>query len=234
MADSASKDGSGQENDSDEGYESVPKPSKTIAPRAPDLVVEETFQPVLEPQPREDQDAEMEDMPQIAEPDLPGADEQAPLPDVSDSDWLRSRTSRLLDLQEDDVEEIDGVKKGPGDIEGSRAQEAALSKSAAPAQPEPEDISRPPPIEDPAKAKGASKQGKDAVPEGEDPDVAKVKAHGRLFVRNLPYDMSEESLRNQFESFGSLEEVRFNACFSFRTLAMMNAWQGYLMLCKRR
>ena len=35
----------------------------------------------------------------------------------------------------------------------------------------------------------------------------KIREHGRLFIRNLPFKTTEDALRERFSSFGPLEEV---------------------------
>ena len=110
---------------------------------------------------------------------------------ASDTDWLRSRTSRLLDLL--DEEGLEDTRK-EGEIE---------------IQP---DVSPPLAFEDhedqAAPAQTASEQSVQAgLVLTRDSDDNSNKSD-RLFVRNLSYEASEESLEQLFSSFGPVKEVR--------------------------
>lgn len=109
--------------------------------------------------------------------------------DATDDDWLRSRTSRLLDLVDPD---------DPG-----FATRVAPSVPAAVSAPEPQ---KSPP--------DATKLDLDGVNEdlpvqvGSSEDVAKlVEKTSRLFLRNLSYNVTEDDIREHFAKFGNLEEV---------------------------
>jgi len=51
--------------------------------------------------------------------------------------------------------------------------------------------------------------------EGDKPDpiIEAIKTNGRLFVRNLPYTATEDDLREHFQPFGALEEVRLEISY---------------------
>lgn len=116
---------------------------------------------------------------------------------VSDADWLRSRTSRVLDFVEDD-EEAPTRSKIPQENTGS-------GDAIEPAEEQPE-------------ASKSSDEELDVAPTEKD----KIRQTGRLFLRNLHYDVTEDELRAHFEKSGALEEVRL-IMFSFLiTFAMMN------------
>ena len=109
---------------------------------------------------------------------------------VSDADWLRSRTSRLLGLMDDhDVQ----IMAPPED--------APAEKS---------DLSDVPELVKDHKVFDAS------IQTDEDVDVERAILenetvdNGRLFVRNLTYTITEEDLRKHFEDrgYGAIEEVR--------------------------
>ena len=127
---------------------------------------------------------------------------------VSDADWLRSRTSRLLGLEDDKDESA----KPPVEVEeGLSSNEVAgndVRRKDTPKSPEPH---------------GDEHHGQN-VDEEEQGDAVEnaARATGRLFLRNLPYDVSEDDLRSLFQSFGSLQEVRKRHSspfsFSFRFL----------------
>ncbi|KAF2751185.1 RNA-binding domain-containing protein [Sporormia fimetaria CBS 119925] len=108
---------------------------------------------------------------------------------VSDADWLRSRTNRVLDLVNDDLESPRPVKPVQG----------------AP-QPEPS----------PVKKDGTDEMEVD-IPE-EVPKVAdvtvqapsetdKIRETGRLYIRNLHYDTARDDLYEHFSKYGPLEEI---------------------------
>jgi len=119
----------------------------------------------------------MEDVKGLAE------DDQGPL---NDADWLRSRTNRVLDFVEDDEVPQPTKPLAPKVAEAREAAPAAITTPAAAEQPDWE-IS-------PAAAASVSESDK-------------VRETGRLFLRNLNFDVSEDDLREHFSQYGALEEV---------------------------
>jgi multiple RNA-binding domain-containing protein 1 len=115
---------------------------------------------------------------------------------VSDTDWLRSKTSRLLGLlDEDEQAEFDSAAQQKPD---PSPQPAALLKA---------DVQQ-------------SNDGKTAVEssteaEEVDTNIENIRLSSRLFVRNLPYDASESDLEPVFSKFGKVEEVRIILPFSY-------------------
>ncbi|KAI9771137.1 MAG: Multiple RNA-binding domain-containing protein 1 [Geoglossum simile] len=109
---------------------------------------------------------------------------------VSDVDWLRSRTSRLLGLQ-DNVEDL-----GPTEIRYASADTNSHSETGETRQ-------GPLELTEGLEEENAEERG------GGDRDAALevINASRRLFVRNLSYGATEDDLRDQFSPFGSLEEV---------------------------
>jgi multiple RNA-binding domain-containing protein 1 len=107
---------------------------------------------------------------------------------VTDADWLRSRTNRVLDLVEDDD---DIPPPPPVAKEDTNMTEDQPEAEAEVAQPE--------------AVPAEEAQDEDAAPTEED----KVRQTGRLFLRNLHYDITEDDIREQFAKFGTLEEVGF-------------------------
>ncbi|KAB8446244.1 hypothetical protein FH972_025226 [Carpinus fangiana] len=106
---------------------------------------------------------------------------------IDDMDWMRSRTSRLLGLVDDDEE-----------------QKVSLLRSQAPAEAENErprivQELTPPPEDGPA----SGKEDCENVPS----EINTIRESGRLFLRNLPYTAQEEDLRQLFEQKGALQEV---------------------------
>lgn len=113
---------------------------------------------------------------------------------ASDADWLRSRTSRLLGLMDDDdvhftalPEDHPTEKRGLSEVP-ELVKEGSLSDASAQTDEEPE-------------VKGATLENQ-AV------------RNGRLFVRNLTYTTTEEDLRKHFEDrgHGTIEEVSPGLC----------------------
>ena len=113
-------------------------------------------------------------------------------PVASDEDWLRSRTSRLLGLQ-DDSEALMPRTPVVGADSNSRQRSPTTKTANAAAQAE---------VESDCHAYPSM-----PTPKADNEDAALES--GRLFVRNLAYAANEEELRYFFESqdFGPIEEV---------------------------
>lgn len=116
---------------------------------------------------------------------------------LSDADWLRSRTNRVLDFVEDD--------------------EPAPATSQPPIQAAPAPTPTPTPVQLPIPefAAQSDEAEQHEAPLEEVPnsaEVEKIRDTGRLYLRNLHYEVTEDELRQHFAKYGSLEEV---SCFSF-------------------
>lgn len=113
--------------------------------------------------------------------------------DATDDDWLRSRTNRLLDLVDPDdlpkSQPLSDAKGGPTQQAGTG--EDALSPHHNVADAESSDTPQPP-----------AASGKKESP------IEAISRTARLFVRNLAYSATEDDLRECFEKFGNIEEVR--------------------------
>jgi hypothetical protein len=121
--------------------------------------------------------------------DIPDNAAAQPVSGLDDDDWLRSRTSRLLDLV--DPDEIP-IPTAPISMDGPAiVQEEASALDLDP--PQEADLE------------------KENEAETLDPEIEKIRVNGRLFVRNLPYSATEDDLRKHFESYGNLEEVRVHS-----------------------
>ncbi|EGX91287.1 pre-rRNA processing protein Mrd1, putative [Cordyceps militaris CM01] len=126
---------------------------------------------------------------------------------ATDDDWLRSRTSRLLDLVDpDDISHAAPIEKAEGD--SSAGQEVGNDKEA------------------PHSEEDGTRDGQDPLPpQGQDKDSAAeaIAKTSRLFVRNLPYSATEDDLREEFEKFGGVDEVHLpiNAQGTSKGFAMM-------------
>jgi len=128
--------------------------------------------------------------------DEPGPATTVGGPEVSDADWLRSRTSRLLGLENDG--QVDGGVVE--DLEGS-AHDGIIPEVEQ--QPEVPNIPVP----------KVQEEEQDASSQENGPTAA-IKQSGRLFVRNLPYNVTEDDLREHFMGTGSPQEVRVSGlCF---------------------
>ncbi|KAL8630021.1 hypothetical protein Q9189_004273 [Teloschistes chrysophthalmus] len=117
-------------------------------------------------------------------------------PAATDDDWLRSRTSRLLGLIDDDEEDlpthkvaVDAVKAQQSEALDVNNKEAGLQSPSANARPNSENV-------------------QPAEPETLQNEATATTAN-RLFIRNLPYTATEDDLQQFFESQGRghIEEV---------------------------
>lgn len=190
------------EDASDDEYQVISKKAKT-APVQVDSPVNEQPTPAEQiPShvgPSGDADDVLEDAQEIPVP------EQGP---VSDADWLRSKTNRVLELVENDelpADTLPSVKPAPTKptVEQSSQTNDAVDESQS--QPAAEDNAE-----------------KDAPVEEEED---RVRETGRLYVRNLHYEVTEDELRQQFSKHGALEEVSA-FLFHFLLHAMMNVKIG--------
>ena len=181
--------------ESDGEYEAIPKKARAKSPPKP-VVLPEAAVAVVSA-----------DVPMQVDEIMAEASGKA----VTDDEWLRSRTNRLLDLVD------------PNDI--------VIEQGA---QPMPmTDVAEQPLINQP------ERPNKDELPvpetleveeieeEQEDATIEAIRSSGRLFVRNLAYTATEQDLREHFEQYGSLEEVRMHFIIvSFVYAFMMNIQIG--------
>ncbi|ODH29897.1 hypothetical protein ACO22_03662 [Paracoccidioides brasiliensis] len=126
--------------------------------------------------------------------------EEAP---KSDMDWLRSRTSRLLGLvEEEDDDDGSAVTPQVREIEASddSDHEIVMGRNC-PESPLPRQNETPNPSDD---------------KEPFDANIGLLRETGRLFVRNLPYNTSESDLEPLFVSFGKIDEARIHVAFDTR------------------
>ncbi|ODM24009.1 Multiple RNA-binding-containing protein 1 [Aspergillus cristatus] len=119
---------------------------------------------------------------------------ETPAEPVSDSDWLRSKTSRLLGLlDEDEQAEFD-----------AKPEEKPASPVTAHVD------QRPTPVEEAieeSEPQDTEMAETEEQAEEHDPNVEHVRNSARLFVRNLPYDTTEADLEPTFSPFGKIEEI---------------------------
>lgn len=112
---------------------------------------------------------------------------------ASDMDWMRSRTSRLLGLVDDDEDE---------NISTMRPRSLSPAVPAEETEHEPAIVKEEKETEPVPAITAAGIQPEDVTA-----DVVAIQASGRLFLRNLAYTVTEEELRACFAPFGTLEEV---------------------------
>ncbi|KYK54672.1 putative MRD1 [Drechmeria coniospora] len=129
--------------------------------------------------------------------------------DATDDDWLRSRTSRLLDLVDpDDLMTDTAPRPQQGSVEQDTGNDRGTSHSS-------DELMR-----DVAHDAAAAS----AVEEiATDDAVEAISKTSRLFVRNLAYSTTEGDIRDAFEKFGHLQEVHLptNAAGSIKGFALV-------------
>lgn len=184
----------GQEDQSDEEYEAVPKKSKR-ARVEPDAQPRPSSRDASNNDPPEQVDAKKDDS---AVEEGQEDEDGSPKPTTSDADWARSKTSRLLGLLDDDEEEESHLAEASVD---SDLDEEVAEKGASRGQGSAPESSMPTPPSDDKADEVESEKVVNA-------DIETVRSSMRLFVRNLPYDVKEEDLEAEFASYGNLEEVR--------------------------
>ncbi|KAF7591956.1 Multiple RNA-binding domain-containing protein 1 [Aspergillus hancockii] len=124
------------------------------------------------------------------EPEEPAAEAEEQQP-VSDADWLRSKTSRLLGLLGDD--------EGQAEFESAPQTPAEpVADVKADTDNEEATVSRPEAETETAKPT--------KIPEV-DINIENIRLSARLFVRNLHYDTKEPDLEPLFAPFGKVEEI---------------------------
>lgn len=180
-------------DESDDEYQVIAKKPKTV--ETPKETGEDS-QPALKTtpvNPTEENPAEHLD---TAMPDVPDA-AAADQPPATDDDWLRSKTNRLLDLVEDD--------------------DVPVAPSSAPSKPAPQKRDSPVVVEEqaePAQPVQESAPLADTASSEED----KIRETGRLYLRNLHFEVAEEDIKNHFSKYGSLDEVSLTHLFPMISL----------------
>lgn len=169
------------EADSDSEYETVPKKVKNTTQTGPMPVKEspsgqDTVQvdSAAEGQSIANESADADNAPQDTA--------------MTDADWLRSRTSRLLGLAEEEEDATSKVVDDGSDTEEIIMEQKASQQDNTASAPDGQTLE----VEEPC------------VDEAEE----KIRTSLRLYLRNLSYKVLEDDLRTSFASFGNLEEVR--------------------------
>ncbi|PHH77477.1 hypothetical protein CDD80_541 [Ophiocordyceps camponoti-rufipedis] len=134
------------------------------------------------------------------------SDRKGPATEATDDDWLRSRTSRLLDLVE--PEDLTN-HSAPRPADGVATQDMDVCRDSVHSS---EQVTH-------------DTVGGDAdmseITNGDPVDA--ISKTSRLFVRNLPYDATEDDIRDTFDKFGALQEVHVptNAAGSGKGFALV-------------
>ncbi|KAF2839370.1 RNA-binding domain-containing protein [Patellaria atrata CBS 101060] len=174
-----------EDGDSDSEYEVVPKKSKN----ASTSISNTTSVGQAISSTNQDQENDQANPPAIPDEEVPTVVPRDT--SQSDADWLRSKTSRLLELDD-----------GYSGAEGTRVS-MSQDKDTGPAE-EMRNIAVALPNQDTLEETGpATAISTDQVKTESDTN----KDTGRLFLRNLPYTVTEDDLREYFNAFGSLDEV---------------------------
>lgn len=147
-----------------------------------------------------DVDTDMKDMSKTVTQDGQVADVEAPQEErpLTDEEWLRSRTSRTLDLT-DNVEEhlarltTAAEKPSQADLVGHNTSVSAEISAEV-------DVPSVTVTEEEV-------ENQTVESEESDPIIEEISKTRRLFLRNLPNTTIEEDLWQAFEPFGELEEV---------------------------
>ncbi|KAK4105737.1 hypothetical protein N658DRAFT_513115 [Parathielavia hyrcaniae] len=166
--------------ESDEEYEDIPaRHPKRPAQEAPSHV-DTTAAPAFE----------AEFPPPVLNPqdEPPGGVPQVSV-DATDDDWLRSRTSRLLDLVDPDDPEF-SARASPS---------VPIAAPTSESQDRPHDGGA-------AASVGVSSESASAQHGGSQDAAKLVERTSRLFLRNLSYNVTEDDIRQHFSRFGTLEE----------------------------
>ena len=183
-----------QENTQTEELSPHPKKAKTEKPPVAERAQQP--EPMVIDRSGEEENQEESEQNNSAEPEA----EAAP---VSDADWLRSKTSRLLGLlDEEEQDEFDQHKaEAPADSDSP-------SSSAGDKSPPVGSESRIEAIENIVPNMTDVDSEPQGAPEApEDPNLDLIRNSARLFLRNLAYDTTEADLQPLFERFGKIEEV---------------------------
>ena len=180
------------EDESDDEYQVIAKKAKTVS-EPTELLVDEAPIPKGDPITEVERAAANADEPMEDVQHEPAA-EQGP---VSDADWLRSRTNRVLELVEDDED--------PSTVH---------SDKLPPSQPKADEHASPEATEEPVQPQEPreppEEHVEDAAPSEEEEN--KIRETGRLYLRNLHFEVTEDELREQFSKHGALEEVSTLFC----------------------
>lgn len=135
--------------------------------------------------------------------------DEVPAAAVSDADWARSRTSRLLGLLDDAEDDVGTATRQQDDhMSGASDNESEMPTKGLDRPQNDGDATHSmptPPSDDHEPAAGVL-----------DVEESAVRSSMRLFLRNLPYDVRREDLEAEFAPFGDIEEVSSPGPFLYR------------------
>lgn len=112
-------------------------------------------------------------------------------PNFTDTDWLRSKTSRLFGLDDDEE-----------DLERNPHLDANMHRPVA----KDEAHQDPVPEQESAVVAETNPSGDEDQPRALS-DADQIRDSGRLFLRNLPFNANVDEIRATFSPYGELEEV---------------------------
>lgn len=180
------------ETKGDEAYEPIAKKQKKSKTYTQEPTIDHTSEPEAVTPEKVDQDETTQDRKE-GTPEL-----VTEIPAASDADWLRSRTSRLLGLVDDDDALV--TPASWQDEETPKALDHTMPR-------EPEAKNN---LDAGVQTDEEAQQTEPAVLAAPSHDIqASPTSNGRIFVRNLTYSTTEQDLRHHFEGrdYGTIEEV---------------------------
>lgn len=188
-----------EDNSVTEELPSHPKKARTQEPA-----------PKEQPQPMVVDSAEDEGKESPAQEETEAQEEAGP---VSDADWLRSKTSRLLGLLDEDEQDDFETQKVEEPAEPPRRTNIE-SRNAAIENIGTENVMTEPATNDDDVVEDIpDREEQEPI---DDQNIDLIRASARLFLRKLAYDIKEDDLQPLFAPYGKLEEVSIlSFLFSF-------------------
>lgn len=135
-------------------------------------------------------DEDVQPVPEKDEEEQEAQQENQPQAPASDSDWLRSKTSRLLGLLDEDEQVAFEQPAAPVDDKPAAESDVDMPNAPSPEKPA---------VNDSEKATTAAEV---------DTNIENIRISARLFIRNLSYETRESDLEPLFSPFGKIEEVK--------------------------
>ncbi|KAJ5309522.1 ABC transporter N-terminal [Penicillium atrosanguineum] len=131
---------------------------------------------------------------------------------VSDADWLRSKTSRLLGLLDEDEQTDFETHKVEEPVEPPRRSHIESRTTAIENIGSEDVMTEPATNDDDAVEDIPDREEQEPI---DDQNIDLIRASARLFLRNLAYDIKEDDLQPLFAPYGKLEEI--HVAFDTRT-----------------
>lgn len=164
--------------------------------------------------PADSSDDEYAEIPKKKEEDLVENEEEETNPiahddAVSDGDYFKSKISKAAidcgDSDENEANEKESAESGIEKENGNQNEDEVSDEESGDEESEIEDESAEPKPES-EESVGKSKIATESK-EGTRKEPVDAAETGRLFIRNLPYNITEEDLEGKFEKYGVLDEV---------------------------